>query len=270
MSRFRTWLAAISVAGIAIAIPAGVVYLQGSGQRTPAPVFTPVQLADGLAFNQGTAAPYLAVFQRPGTPVTGRLRTVQHMVDAALRADPRMARRFAADVQSGRATRVADGLRLLGRLTRAAFRDEFGQNGDRQLIAWTREAPTRVSIAAAVSDPEYGYGCSTCAQNPPTANPPPPPVIIPPTYCLICIINPPPPVPAPPPAPPHVPLPTTCSQCVINTPTAGGNGQVEEAVPAGVALSLPSLMAGTSGAARADRKAAAETIAVVAFTLDAD
>ena len=282
MNKFGKQLVVTLAAGAAIALPVAVVSLQGSGRPSQAPLFTPVQLANGLAFNQGVAAPYLAAFERPEVPVTGKLLAVERSVDASLRANPSLARSFASDIQSGSAPRVAVALGVLGRLTRAAFGDEFGPAGDRRMTAWAKETPEDVTITAAVYNPPST--CATCVVNTPPATvpgpTPPPPPFTPFPICTGCITyTPPPTVTAPAPPPPTITYPPpTCSTCVVNTPPAtipaptNGAPQVERAasVPSGVALSLPYLMAEPHRTAPADRKNLAETIAVVAFSLNAD
>jgi hypothetical protein len=283
MNKTSKWLLMTLAAGVAVALPICIVALQGSGQAKPAPRFTPVQLANGLAFNQGAVAAYLAVFDRPAVAVTGKLLAVERSVDSALLADPSLANRFASDAQSGSAAKVAVALHLLGRLTRVAFAAEFGQGSGRQLTDWARQAPNHVSITA----PAYDSLCPDCVENSPpviTISPTPTyPWISPPLTCLTCSMPPIPPItptPTPTPSPTVTIPPSTCPDCVENTPpvitiTPGpsGNATVKEdmsSVPSGVALSLPYLMAGPQPATRAGRKDMAETIAVVAFSLDAD
>jgi len=211
MNRFRKRLVVFLAAGAVVALPTTVVFLQGSGsgQASPAPRFTPVELANGLAFNQGAAATRLVVFGRPDVAVAGKLLAVKRSVDAALRADPSLAGRFAADAQSGNAAKVAAALGVLARLTRAAFRHEFGRASGPAMTAWAREMPENVSIPVAQAD---GGG-------------------------------------------------DICPQCPTNNPTDGGGS---------VALSLPYVMTGLHLAGSAERDYTAETITVVAFSLNAD
>ena len=264
MNRIVKRTALALAAGAAVALPITVVLSQGSGRPGPAPVFTPVQLANGLAFNQGAVAPYLAAFVRPDAPLTGRMPAVERSVDAALRADPALALRFARSVQSGSTVRVAAALATLGRLTRAAFGAQFGRVGGRAIAAWAGETPKVVVITMTLGDP--GGTCSTCVVNtpPPTvtgppAPPPNPPPLPYPVPCYLCGNTPPPTAPAPPPS--FTPPPPTCSTCVVNTPPP--------TVSSAMAVSLAYLFAEPRLAARADGPGMAETIAVVALSLDA-
>jgi len=247
-------------AGAAVAMPIVVVISQGPGRPGPAPVFTPVQLANGLAFNQGAVAPYLAALGRPEAPVTGRLLAVESSVDAALSAHPALAARFARGVQSGGTARVGAALGTLGRLTRAAFRAEFGRASRRAMTAWAGEAPKVVIVAAAVGDP--GGTCPTCVRNtpPPTVSAPPAPPTVPSFCAPVCVILTLPPNPPPPPptfTPPPLPV---CPGCIVNTPPPTASSAL--------AVSLAYLMAQPRRAALADRAGMAETVAVVAASLD--
>jgi hypothetical protein len=280
MSKASKWLVGIVAAGAAVALPITVVALQGSDQANVAPRFTAVQLANALAFNQGAAAPYLAVFERPAVAATGKLLAVERSVDWAIRADPSLAKRFARDAQSGSAAKVTVALHLLSGLTRAAFAAEFGPASGRQLTAWARQAPEHVSITAA----SYETMCSQCVINTPppvtvTASPTPT-YPYPPLTCLTCSpISIPPPTPTPTPSPTLTIPVSTCPDCHRNTPppitvTANPSGNPTAMVDlslikSGVALSLPYLLAGAHLATRADRKDLAETVAVITFSLDA-
>jgi hypothetical protein len=240
-------LAVIMAASSVVALPVSVVLSQGSGQVNAAPHFTANQLANGLAFNQGPAVTYLSVFERPRVRVTGKLLAVERLVDVALRAHPSLALRFASDAQSGNPARVRAALDELGRLTRAAFGREFGPAGARRMTAWATATPQKVDITLA-DDPS---AATTDPQPPMTVKPDPtlPPYPDFPTPS----VPPPDPVTADPPTMPPAGPPITDAAAV--------------SVPSGAALSLPCLIARLYGAARPDRKAVAETIAVVAFSL---
>src|ERR1700761_2131876 len=136
-------LAVFAVAA-AIGVPLAIVSSQGSGPPNPAPLFTPVQLANGLAFNQGAAASYLTVFERPQVALTGKLPAVERSLDASLRATPALPRKFARDVQSGSGTKVRVALGILSRLTRVAFEHVFGRSGRQRMIAWAASGPRNV------------------------------------------------------------------------------------------------------------------------------
>ncbi len=276
MNKFVKQLLVVSAVGTAIVVPIAIVTSQGSGPADPAPIFTPVQLANGLAFNQGVAASYLTAFERPQVPLTGKLPTVERSLDASLRAKPALARTFARDAQSGDGTKVRVALGILSNLTRAAFDHVFGQAGGRRMIAWAGQGAKAVDINLAPD--AQGTLCMNCYQNSP-----PPSVTSSPTptkpwftctgpYCLPW----PPPTPTPNPSPTlSFPVPP-CGICHQNSPpptvTAPPTGaaQLALSVPPGTAFSLPWFMAGAHRSARVSRQDMAETIAVVAFSLDAD
>jgi hypothetical protein len=281
MNKFAKQLIVALAISTAVGVPIAIVSSQGSGPASPAPFFTPAQLANGLAFNQGPAASYLTAFDRPQVPLTGKLPTVERSLDASLRANPMLARRFARDAQSGNGAKVRVALGILGSLTRGAFDRVFGRGGDQRMIEWARQGPKDVDINPAAD--EQGTLCPDCDQNTPppiTVSPSPTPTK-PWLTCTfpVCLPWPPPWTPAPTPSP-TITYPQHCSTCIQNTPpptvTAPysppptEDAQLALAVPPGVAFSLPWFMTGPHRSARVSRKDMAETIAVVAFSLDAD
>ena len=78
-----------------------------------APRMTVTELANGLLFNQGRAARYLVVLNRPAVQMTRETVAVEHSVDHALATHRAQAHRFASDVQSGNRIKVKAGLAIL-------------------------------------------------------------------------------------------------------------------------------------------------------------
>ena len=112
-------------AGTAVAV--AIVQLPASSAPIRAPRMTATELASGLLFDQGKAAPYLATLDRPTVKMTEAVRILLRSVDRKLKQHPKLAATFARDVQSGNRVRVAAGLAILGRFTKQSLIGEFGQ-----------------------------------------------------------------------------------------------------------------------------------------------
>jgi len=123
-------------AGAAVAVV--VALLPGSSSPTLAPRMTATELADGLLFNQGKAAPYLTVLGRPMTRMTSGVRILQRSVDRRLEEHPKLAATFARDVQSGNRPKVTVGLAILGRFTDQALTSEFGRVATQRIVAQSK------------------------------------------------------------------------------------------------------------------------------------
>jgi len=120
-------------AGAVVAVVAAS--LPASSAPPSAPRMTAIELAHGLLLNQGRAAHYLTVLDRPTIKMTRWLRVVQRSVDRKLEGHPELAGTFARDVQSGDRVKVAAGLAILGRFTNQALTSEFGRVSARRIAA---------------------------------------------------------------------------------------------------------------------------------------
>jgi len=120
-------------AGTVVAVVAAS--LPASSAPPSAPRMTAIELAHGLLFNQGRAAHYLTVLDRPTIKMTRWLRVLQRSVDRKLEGHPELAGTFARDVQSGDRVKVAAGLAILGRFTNQALTSEFGRVSARRIAA---------------------------------------------------------------------------------------------------------------------------------------
>lgn len=125
------------VVGLAVAaavglVSAGVGHAQAA---TPAPVFTAVQISDGLLFGSGPAAPYLAGLDRP--PSTGNATTqqVRQAINAAIQGNPQWSASFAGRMQSGDPRKVDAALVDFATLSRTAAYKVLGKDPVDQAIA---------------------------------------------------------------------------------------------------------------------------------------
>lgn len=129
----RPFLVGTVAAGAVVAVVAAS--LPASSAPPLVPRMTASELAHGLLFNQGRAAHYLTVLDRPTIRMTRWLRIVQRSVDRKLKEHPVLAGTFARDVQSGDRVKVAAGLAILGRFTTQALASEFGRVAARRIAA---------------------------------------------------------------------------------------------------------------------------------------
>lgn len=131
----RTWKVALPVVA---ACAVGIAYqgqAHASGPVGPVPIFSATDLADGLLFNNGPVAPYLAPLNRPAPVQTpsraatapSPVAVTENGVNAALNADPTTAATFQSEVQSGDASQVQDALTLLGNITINVLTKQYGQ-----------------------------------------------------------------------------------------------------------------------------------------------
>jgi SdpC family antimicrobial peptide len=121
----RLWLVALVAA-----LTAGLVWA-GQGWAAPArraPAFTATQLSDGLLFNDGPVAAYLAKLDRPQPERTEDAVRAAAAINKAIEADPKWAATFAARVQSGDPRQIEPALNELARLSRTVLEELFGRD----------------------------------------------------------------------------------------------------------------------------------------------
>jgi len=147
MFRKSRSLAIVMVAAGA-AVTVAVAQLPASSAQIRAPRMTASELAGGLLFNQGRAAPYLTALDRPSVKMTGAVRILLRSVDRKLEQHPELAGTFARDVQSGNRIKVAAGLAILGRFAHQSLIGEFGQATTRRMEA---QAAALLSSPAAMT-----------------------------------------------------------------------------------------------------------------------
>lgn len=99
----------------------------GASPSKIVPVFTAVQLSDGVLFNDGPAASYLVQLNRPATKWTDQLRVTQRGIHAALDADPAAATAIARGLQSGDPVKVETAFTSLAKIANSVLDNQFGQ-----------------------------------------------------------------------------------------------------------------------------------------------
>jgi len=110
------------------AIGAIVATLPTSSASALAPRMSAAELANGLLFNQGQAAHYLVVLDRPKIRMTNDMVALERSVGHALQTHPALGGRFATDVQSGNRVEVQAGLVILAGFTYRASMRVFGRS----------------------------------------------------------------------------------------------------------------------------------------------
>lgn len=125
------------VVGLVVAAAVALIATgQGHAQAaTPAPVFTAVQISDGLLFGKGPAGPYLAGLERPPTTGNATTQKVREAINAAIQSDPRWGASFAGRMQSGDPRKVDAALADFATLSRTAAHKVLGKDPVDQAIA---------------------------------------------------------------------------------------------------------------------------------------
>ncbi len=123
----------------------------------PPPRMSAVDLANGVLFGQGPAAPYLRDVEPPDQRLTSKMISVERSVDEALRMSPSLARASASDLQSGNPLRVSEALVSLWGLVQPAYNREFGTRIPRIDVAAAKAALGRYSAIAT----ETAVNCPT-------------------------------------------------------------------------------------------------------------
>jgi SdpC family antimicrobial peptide len=113
---------------VTVAMVSGMALHRGVASASVVPRLTSVQIADGLFFNDGRAAPYLSALQRDTIHWTDELRSIQAGIDGALQADTTGYYRseFPARMQSGDPRRVQQALVRLGSTVRSYLEQRYG------------------------------------------------------------------------------------------------------------------------------------------------
>jgi hypothetical protein len=117
---------------LTLALIAGVISLtwqSGAATAAEAPRLSAIEIADGVLYNDGAAAPFLTSLRRgPGPEWNETARRTQQLIHQSIGSDPRFAASFAERMQSGDPMRVRNALTGLGRITRQVLDRQFGRD----------------------------------------------------------------------------------------------------------------------------------------------
>lgn len=152
----RAWALAVGIVGISAALVVYATNAHASAAIKPAPHFSAVQLADGILFGAGPAAPYAAGHT---THLTARQQVLEKLVNSKLKADSSGAKIAAKELQSGDRMQVRQGLVYIG----TVYKDVLDQEDGAQNVAsavtalanqkgLTASAPNGISADSAQPD----------------------------------------------------------------------------------------------------------------------
>ena len=111
------------IVGLSAALVLYTSSAEASPKTRPAPRFTAVQLANGILFSDGPAAPFASGHT---SFLTSRQRTIENLVDARIAANPATASTAAAQLQSGDRLQVRSGLLAIGTIYKQVLDEEDG------------------------------------------------------------------------------------------------------------------------------------------------
>ena len=130
----RKWKAVLPVAVVCTIVFACQDHARAATGGT-APVFSATQLADGVLFDNGPAAPYLASLNRPVPPQSSALTTIENATNTAINANPQLAASLQAEFQSGDPNQVQDALAQLGNVSVPIFDGLYGSQTVSKMVA---------------------------------------------------------------------------------------------------------------------------------------
>lgn len=130
----RRWKALVPVAVAATGVIAYQSYAHAATRAT-APVFSATQLADGVMFDNGPAAPYLVSLNRPVPPSSSQLTAIENATNSAISANSSLAASLATELQSGNPSQVQNALSQLGSVTLSVLDGLFGSTAVTQAAA---------------------------------------------------------------------------------------------------------------------------------------
>ena len=156
ISRARPVL--LVVLAVAVAVTFATWRANRAHAEGEAPRFTATEISDGVLFNDGPAAGYLAELNRGPTQWTADLRGVQRAVNEAIEADPAWANHFAEQMQSGDPNLVNEGFTSLGETVRRVLDDRYGPDEvDRAIVEIDRQWVDERLIRIAVLHNEFAF-----------------------------------------------------------------------------------------------------------------